>query len=108
MLPWIQVAGLAVNLPDNVHLLTVELLADKSVLIRVEQMFATKEDVNLSIPVTVNVKVGSYKNHMQSLWAYGACKCLDTVQWKTLVSENSKLNCIWQKKQKKTKQHNFE
>ena len=69
VLPWIQVAGLAVDLPDNVHLLTVELLADKSVLIRVEQMFATKEDVNLSTPVTVNVKVGSYKSHMQSLWA---------------------------------------
>jgi len=50
--------GLTANLPDNVHLLTVELLADKSVLLRVEHMFAAKEDANLSASITINVKVG--------------------------------------------------
>ncbi|XP_065910012.1 lysosomal alpha-mannosidase-like [Dysidea avara] len=51
-----QVGGLTTNLPDNVHLLTVELLTDKSVLLRVEHMFAVKEDANLSTSVTINVK----------------------------------------------------
>ena len=53
----IQVSGLRRELPENVHLLTVQLLEKTSLLLRLEHMFAVKEDANLSTSVTVNVKV---------------------------------------------------
>ena len=54
---YIQVSGLRRELPENVHLLTVQLLEKTSLLLRLENMFAVKEDANLSTSVTVNVKV---------------------------------------------------
>ncbi|XP_065912001.1 lysosomal alpha-mannosidase-like [Dysidea avara] len=51
-----MVSGLRRELPENVHLLTVQLLEKTSLLLRLEHMFAVKEDANLSTSVTVNVK----------------------------------------------------
>lgn len=52
-----QVSGLKRELPANVHLLTVQLLNKTSLLLRLDHMFAAKEDANLSTSVTVNIKV---------------------------------------------------
>ncbi|XP_065912002.1 lysosomal alpha-mannosidase-like isoform X1 [Dysidea avara] len=51
-----MVSGLRRELPENVHLLTVQLLEKTSLLLRLEHMFAVKEDTNLSTSVTVNMK----------------------------------------------------
>lgn len=56
MLLW-QLGGLKLDLPENVHLLTVQLLGKTSLLLRLEHMFAAKEDANLSTAVTINIKV---------------------------------------------------
>ena len=57
ILVYIQVSGLRRELPENVHLLTVQLLEKTSLLLRLEHMFAVKEDTNLSTSVTFDVKV---------------------------------------------------
>ena len=54
---FIQVSGLRRELPANVHLLTVQLLNKTSLLLRLDHMFAAKEDTNLSTSVTVSIKV---------------------------------------------------
>lgn len=53
----LQISGLKRELPANVHLLTVQLLEKTSLLLRLDHMFAAKEDANLSTPVTVDIKV---------------------------------------------------
>ena len=48
-------------LPDNVHLLTLELWNETTALIRLEHQFEKMEDQDLSKNVTVNLKVGVVK-----------------------------------------------
>ena len=44
------------DLPENVHLLTLQKF-DNNMLLRLEHQFAAKEDAKLSQPVTVSLKV---------------------------------------------------
>ena len=44
------------SLPPNVHLLTLEEWKNDSILLRLEHFFQKNEDINLSKPVTVNLK----------------------------------------------------
>ena len=66
MLLW-QLGGLKLDLPENVHLLTVQLLGKTSLLLRLEHMFAVKEDASLSTAVTINIKVFLYNALQQTL-----------------------------------------
>ena len=54
-----QFSGLAKDLPDNVHLLTVEHLEEKKILLRLENQFQADEPTpkNMSTDVTIDAKV---------------------------------------------------
>ena len=60
-----QFSGLAKDLPDNVHLLTVEHLEDKKMLLRLENQFQADELApnNLNTNVTIDAKVLLNKMH---------------------------------------------
>lgn len=55
-----QGSGLAKNLPPNIHILTLEPWKDGTILLRLEHIFEVGEGENLSKPVDVNIKVGSF------------------------------------------------
>ena len=47
---------LTASLPPNIHLLTLEEWKNNSILLRLEHFFQKNEDINLSKPVTINLK----------------------------------------------------
>lgn len=49
------------DLPENVHLLTMQKF-DNNMLLRLEHQFAAKEDSKLSQPVTISLKVRNLKS----------------------------------------------
>ena len=56
----LQHSGLARNLPENVHILTLEPWREHELLLRLEHIMEKDEDPELSKPVIVDLKVNYY------------------------------------------------